>query len=156
MAQRPTIPACSSVLSLSFLADRFDLPLILLAHRWLAPPLAPPCFCGQWVFYLFGAAAVLWLPLWLPQRVEGPSSGSSGSGKSFNILSLFSISSGVGGDGGSGTSGAATAAVPPSASADSLGDGARLQPLPPQRVMSDAGALLSVTRARGLLLLFVF
>lgn len=46
----------------------------------------------QWVFYLFGAAAVLWLPFWLPLRMEGGSrSGSSGSsGKSFNVLTIFS------------------------------------------------------------------
>lgn len=47
---------------------------------------------AQWVFYLFGAAAVLWLPFWLPLRMDGGSrSGIGGSsGKSFNVLTLFS------------------------------------------------------------------
>ena len=50
---------------------------------------------AQWVFYLFGASAVLWLPFWLPQRIEGGNlqrrgGGGGGGGKSFNMLDLFS------------------------------------------------------------------
>jgi hypothetical protein len=41
------------------------------------------------VFYLFGASAVLWLPFWLPQQIEGGRS-SGGGGKPFNLLDLFS------------------------------------------------------------------
>lgn len=81
----------------------------------------------EWVFYLFGAAAIVWLPFWLPQRIAG-GSGGGGGGKGFNILSLFSSS-------------AATPAVPPSASAESLGEDSR--PPPPQRVLSNAGSIVS-------------
>lgn len=37
-----------------------------LTDMWLA--LSLPCV--QWVFYLFSAMAVLWLPLWLPIRTK--------------------------------------------------------------------------------------
>lgn len=82
-----------------------------------------------WVFYLFGGAAVLWLPFWLPLQIVG--SGDT-SGKSFNFFSIFSSSSSSGSPGGD---------VPPLAGADSLGpeDVAR----PPQRVVSDVASLVS-------------
>jgi hypothetical protein len=40
------------------------------------------------VFYIFGASAVLWLPFWLPQKMEGGTGG--GGGKGFSIRALFS------------------------------------------------------------------
>jgi hypothetical protein len=48
----------------------------------------------QWVFFLFGASAVLWLPLWLRQDIAGgsgaPSSRSRGSrAKGFTLLTVF-------------------------------------------------------------------
>ena len=58
----------------------------------------------QWVFYFFGGAAVLWLPLWLPQHILGGSDsggGGGGGGKAFNILTFFSSPNDGGADGGS-------------------------------------------------------
>lgn len=78
----------------------------------------------QWVFYLFGAAAVVWLPFWLPQRIAGGSGGGGSGGKGFNILALFSSS-------------AASPSVPPSASVESFAEDGRQAP--PQRVLSNAG-----------------
>jgi ACS family sodium-dependent inorganic phosphate cotransporter len=78
-----------------------------------------------WVFYLFGASAALWLPFWLPLRIEGGSrsGGSSGSSKSFNVLSLFSSS-----DAADSNSGGGSLRAPPSSGA--LGQGSRLQRVP--------------------------
>jgi hypothetical protein len=43
------------------------------------PPINLVLLLLQWVFYLFGASAVAWLPFWLPLPTARPS-GSSGEG----------------------------------------------------------------------------
>lgn len=98
-----------------------------------APSLSPPPW--QWVFYLFGASAALWLPFWLPQRIEGGDrrGGGGGGGKSFSLVDLFTSADG----------GGAAAGLPPSVSLDSL-EGARLQ-----RVPSSASQPLSPTSEAG-------
>ena len=69
-----------------------------LTHARPSPPSLP---LRQWVFYVFGASAALWLPFWLPLRVATRSGGSSGGGgKSFNLLALL----GQKGDGNSSSS----------------------------------------------------
>lgn len=89
---------------------------------------APPAsHSSQWVFYLFGASAALWLPFWLPLRMEGGSrsGGSGGSSKSFNVLALFS--SGDAADGSSRGGGSGLQGLPDSSTPR---EGSRLQRVP--------------------------
>lgn len=93
----------------------------------LTPPLPPL----QWVFYIFGASAVLWLPLWLPQRIEGGGRGGGGasSSKAFNLLDLFASTDAAD---GAGAGPGSARSLQPSASLDSFSprEGARLQRQP--------------------------
>lgn len=79
------------------------------------------------MFYLFGASAALWLPFWLPLRMEGGSrsGGSGGSSKSFNVLALFS--SGDAADGSSRGGGSGLQGLPDSSTPR---EGSRLQRVP--------------------------
>ncbi len=106
--------------------------------------LPPPAPTVQWVFYLFGASAALWLPFWLPLRMEGGSrsgGGGSGSGKSFNILQLFSSGDAADGSmrGGGGLQG-----LP---SSGQLAEGGRLQRVPTSLSDDYAGGALGRERA---------
>lgn len=73
-------------------------PLFAFSHN--SHPCHLTCLPPQWVFYIFGASAVLWLPFWLPQSVEGGTAsrgggsgsggdGSGGGAKPFTIRGLF-------------------------------------------------------------------
>lgn len=84
----PCMPCMPSCLTHLPVASTVPFPL---ADRSRPAASAPPAAL-QWVFYLFGASAALWLPFWLPQRMEGGSSsrhGGGGGGKSFSLMSLF-------------------------------------------------------------------
>ena len=74
---------------------------------------------------------MLWLPLWLPQRIEGGRSsgsggGGGGGGKAFNLLTLFSSDGNVAAAGSGGVdaagrpSGGAPGSLPASPSVDSM------------------------------------
>lgn len=55
----------------------------------------------QWVFYLFGASAVLWIPFWLPLPLAGPPSGGS-SARPWQPLQLLAATRGGGRQGSPG------------------------------------------------------
>ena len=112
------VPCCCRLVALAPALPR---------HRSPRPLPGRPAACLQWVFYIFGTAAVLWLPPWALLRIDG---GRGGGGKGFNLLSVFSSEEGRGGA-------SPASRMPPSTSADSLGEAARLQPPLPQP--SDAG-----------------
>ncbi len=49
--------------------------LQLSAGDGSSKPALPCTALPQWVFYLFGASAVAWLPIWLPLRLAQPPPG---------------------------------------------------------------------------------